>query len=56
MSDAETDALSARLRDLEAQRAASVSAYRLLHVLGTLVPAPADLLANLPDITQEPEP
>lgn len=56
VSDAEADALSARLRDLEAQRAASVSSYRLLHVLGTLVPAPADLLANLPDITQEPEP
>ncbi len=56
VSDAEADALSARLRDLEAQRAASVASYRLLHVLGTLVPAPGDLLADLPDIPQEPAP
>ena len=51
-------ASGAFVQDIErfAQRAASVSSYRLLYVLGTLVPAPADLLANLPDITQEPEP
>ena len=45
VSDAEADALSARLRELDAQRAASTAAYALLHALGTLVPAPPDLLA-----------
>jgi outer membrane protein TolC len=49
VSDAEADALSARLRELEAQRAAACSAYRLLHALGTLVPASPDLLADLPE-------
>lgn len=48
VSDAEADALSARLRELDAQRAASTAAYALLHALGTLVPAPPDLLAPAP--------
>ena len=48
VSDAEADALSARLRELDAQRAASTAAYALLHALGTLVPAPPELLAPAP--------
>lgn len=48
VSDAEADALSARLRELDAQRAASTAAYALLHALGTLVPAPPELLAPVP--------
>ena len=45
VSDAESDLSGAELAELAARREASVSAYRLLHVLGTLVPAPRDLLA-----------
>ena len=44
MSDAETDFIRAELAELAARREASVAAYRLLHVLGTLMPAPEDLL------------
>ncbi len=44
VSDAEADFLSAELTALSAQREASLSAYRLLHALGTLVPAPRELL------------
>ncbi|HQG73691.1 MAG TPA: TolC family protein [Kiritimatiellia bacterium] len=44
VSDAETDSSSAMLRELAARREAAVAAYRLLHVLGTLVPAPKELL------------
>ena len=44
VSDAEADLSQTELGELEAQRAASVSAYRLLHVLGTLVPVPRELL------------
>ena len=44
VSDAEADLSQTELGELEAQRAASVSAYRLLHILGTLVPAPRELL------------
>lgn len=44
VSDAEADGVGAELGELDARAAASVSAYRLLHVLGTLVPAPRELL------------
>ena len=44
VSDAEADQIEAELKELAARRAASVAAYRLLHVLGTLVPAPPELL------------
>ncbi len=44
VTDAETDASSAMLSELAARREAAVAAYRLLHVLGTLVPAPKELL------------
>lgn len=44
VSDAEADFSRAELAELAARREASVSAYRLLHVLGTLLPAPRDVL------------
>jgi outer membrane protein TolC len=44
VSDAESDLIQAELSELATRREASLSAYRLLHVLGTLVPAPRDLL------------
>ena len=44
VSDAESDGIAAELGELAARRDASVSAYRLLHVLGTLVPAPREIL------------
>ena len=44
VSDAEADGIAAELGELAARRDASVSAYRLLHVLGTLVPAPREIL------------
>ncbi len=44
VSDAESDLVDAELGELAARREASVSAYRLLHVLGTLVPAPREIL------------
>ncbi len=44
VSDAEADGNTAVLNELAARREASVSAYQLLHVLGTLVPAPRELL------------
>ncbi len=44
VSDAESDWIRAELGELAARRDASVSAYRLLHVLGTLVPAPREIL------------
>jgi outer membrane protein TolC len=44
VSDAEADWIQAELSELAARRDASVSAYRLLHVLGTLVPVPRELL------------
>lgn len=54
VSDAEADALSARLRELEAQRAAACAAYRMLHALGTLVPVSPELLAaDLPEISHD---
>ncbi|MDR0994630.1 MAG: TolC family protein [Verrucomicrobiota bacterium] len=46
VSDAEADASQAVLNELAARREASVAAYRLLHVLGTLVPVSEDLVAN----------
>ena len=44
VSDAEADQIEAELKELAARRAASVAAYRLLHVLGTLMPVPPELL------------
>jgi outer membrane protein TolC len=44
VADAEADAVTSRLAAHEARREASVAAYRLLHALGTLVPAPEELL------------
>lgn len=44
VSDAEADLVRAELGELAARRDASLAAYRLLHVLGTLVPTPRDLL------------
>ena len=46
VSDAEADRIRAELSELAAKREASLSAYRLLHVLGTLVPAPREILCN----------
>lgn len=48
VSDAEADFIAAQLSELAARRDASVSAYRLLHVLGTLLPVPPDLLRKDP--------
>ncbi len=44
VSDAEADWVEADLRERAARSEASVSAYRLLHALGTLVPAPREIL------------
>lgn len=44
VSDGEADLIQSELGELSARREASASAYRLLHVLGTLVPAPRELL------------
>lgn len=44
VSDAEADLIQSELGELSARREASVSAYRLLHVLGMLLPAPRDLV------------
>ncbi len=44
VSDAESDLIYAELSELASRREASVSAYRLLHILGTLVPVPRELL------------
>ena len=44
VSDAEADGRAAELAELAARRDASVAAYRLLHALGTLVPAPREIL------------
>ncbi len=44
VSDAESDLSQSELGELSARSEASVSAYRLLHVLGTLVPAPREIL------------
>ena len=38
------DRVNAELSELAARREASVAAYRLLHGLGTLVPAPREIL------------
>ena len=46
VSDAEMDRVNAELSELAARREASVAAYRLLHGLGTLVPAPPEILAQ----------
>lgn len=46
VSDAEADLIRGELNELSSRREASVSAYRLLHVLGTLVPAPREILRN----------
>ena len=46
MFRAEADRIRAELSERAARREASVSAYRLLHVLGTLVPAPREILRN----------
>jgi len=48
VSDAEADLLDAELSELGARQAASLAAYRLLHVLGRLVPASPELLAGGP--------
>jgi outer membrane protein TolC len=48
VSDAETDLIRAELAELAARREASLSAYRLLHVLGTLLPVPRELLRPEP--------
>lgn len=50
VSDAEHDLIQAELNELGTRREASLSAYRLLHVLGTLVPAPRDILRNAKEI------
>ena len=39
-------AVNAESSELAARREASVAAYRLLHGLGTLVPAPPEILAQ----------
>lgn len=44
VSDAEADLIRAELGELASRREASVAAYRLLHILGTLVPVPRELL------------
>jgi outer membrane protein TolC len=46
VSDAEADLIRAELSELASRRDASLSAYRLLHVLGTLVPAPREVLRS----------
>ena len=48
-SDAEADGVAAELSELAARRDASVAAYRLLHVLGTLLPAPREILREEKD-------
>jgi outer membrane protein TolC len=53
VSDAEADRVGAELAEQLARREASVSAYRLLHVLGTLVPAPEELLPAGEDVARE---
>jgi outer membrane protein TolC len=57
VSDAESDCISTELSALALRRDASVAAYRLLHVLGTLVPADESLLpdpATLPPLVPSP--
>ena len=44
VSDAEADLSGADLAERSVRREASVAAYRLLHVLGTLAPVPMELL------------
>lgn len=46
ISDAESDLIQSELGELSARSEASTSAYRLLHVLGTLVPAPREILRD----------
>jgi outer membrane protein TolC len=46
VSDAESDTVKAQLQELKARQDSSVSAYRLLDTLGTLVPTPRELLWN----------
>ena len=46
VSDAEADLVGAELAERASRREASVAAYRLLHVLGTLVPASRDLVMH----------
>ena len=46
VSDAEADGRAAELGELGARRDASIAAYRLLHALGTLVPAPREILSE----------
>jgi len=46
VSDAEADAITSQLQELKARQTASVSAYKLLDTLGTLVPTPQELLWN----------
>lgn len=53
VSDAEADLIGAELAELAAWQEASVSAYRLLHVLGTLLPTPRDLLRTGEGIPHE---
>lgn len=53
VSDAESDWIGADLAELAARREASLSAYRLLHVLGTLVPAPPEVLQQKERRTHE---
>ena len=44
VSDAEADLAGAELAERSVRREASVAAYRMLHALGTLTPAPRELL------------
>jgi outer membrane protein TolC len=44
--DAESEIVQSQLGELAARRDASVASYRLLHVLGTLVPAPREILRH----------
>jgi len=46
VSDAEADSVRTQLQELTARLKASVAAYRLLHVLGTLLPTSPELLRN----------
>ena len=46
VSDAELDRANAELNELAARRDASLAAYRLLHGVGTLVPASPDILVQ----------
>lgn len=50
VSDAEADLILKELEALAVRRNASIAAYRVLHVLGTLLPAPPELLEEAPGV------